>query len=105
MRFVTSRGRDRFYNFSMVNTISFSITLPSYLLECLQERARKESRSLNDLIQQALVDYELRPWRQQSATGGRRSRAAQAGQVEADAEGVTHVVRNGRVARNRSHAA
>ncbi len=80
------------YNIDMRNAKTLSVTLPPDMLKRAQAIARKESRTMSELIREALRRYERSSWWDEVNAYG-RGKAAEAGIVEADVERMVHTSR------------
>ncbi len=71
---------------------TLSVTLPSDMLKRAQSIARKESRTMSELIREALRHYERRSWWDEVNAYG-RAQAEQRGIREEDVDRLVHEVR------------
>ena len=76
----------------MRNTKTLSVTLPSDMLKRAQSIAKKESRTMSELIREALRYYERRSWWDEVNAYG-RARAQRQGIGEKDVERLVHETR------------
>ncbi|SPF45322.1 conserved hypothetical protein [Candidatus Sulfotelmatobacter kueseliae] len=76
----------------MRNTKTLSVTLPPEMLKRAQSIAKKESRTLSELIREALRRYEQRSWWDKVNTYGRAT-AERQGIREADVDRLVHEIR------------
>jgi predicted transcriptional regulator len=77
-----------------------SVTLPPELLDQVEAIARRENRAVDDLIRDALEQYERKQWWEQLNSYG-RARAQELGLTEEDVVPAVNAVRAER-AKNRS---
>jgi CopG family transcriptional regulator / antitoxin EndoAI len=82
-------------NVYMRNARTLSVTLPPDMLKRAQSLARKESRTMSELIREALRHYERRSWWDEVNTYG-RAQAGKQGIREQDVERLVHEVRASR---------
>lgn len=80
------------YNVSMRSTKTLSVTLPPDMLKRAQSIAKKESRTMSELIREALRHYERRSWWDEVNAYGRPS-AERQGIREGDVDRLVHEVR------------
>jgi CopG family transcriptional regulator/antitoxin EndoAI len=80
------------YNMSMRSTKTLSVTLPPDMLKRAQSIAKKESRTMSELIREALRHYERRSWWDEVNAYGRSS-AERQGIQEEDVDRLVHEVR------------
>jgi len=80
------------YNISMRNTRTLCVTLPPDMLKRAQSIAKKESRTMSELIREALRNYERRSWWDEVNAYGRAT-AARQGIREDDVERLVREVR------------
>src|ERR1700686_100041 len=73
------------YNTKMRNTRTLSVTLPPDMLKRAQSIAKKESRTMSELIREALRHYERRSWWDDINAYG-RSKAGRQGIREQDVD-------------------
>jgi CopG family transcriptional regulator / antitoxin EndoAI len=76
----------------MRNTRTLSVTLPPDMLKRAQSIAKKESRTMSELIREALRYYERRSWWDDVNAYG-RSKADRQGIREQDVDRVIHELR------------
>jgi len=69
-------------------TRTVSVTLPPAMLKRAQSIARRESRTMSELVREALRQYERRAWWDEVNAYGRRRAAA-------DVESLVHEFRRG----------
>jgi len=79
----------------MRNTKTLSVTLPPDMLKRAQSIAKKESRTMSELIREALRYYERRSWWDEVNAYGRASAQRQAIR-EDDVERLIHETRTRR---------
>ncbi len=82
----------------MRTTKAISITLPPEMLARAQELARKEHRTMSELIREALRQYDRKDWWEEMNAYG-RAKAAEKGLTEADVVPAVNAVRKQRRAR------
>ena len=73
----------------MRNTKTLSITIPPEMLSRAEALAKKENRTMSELIREALRQYERQRWWEETNAYGRSSAAATAVH---DEEGVVRAV-------------
>lgn len=76
----------------MRNTRTLSVTLPPDMLKRAQSIAKKESRTMSELIREALRHYERRSWWDDVNSYG-QSKAARQGIREQDVDRLVHELR------------
>lgn len=76
----------------MRNTRTLSVTLPPDMLKRAQSIAKRESRTMSELIREALRHYERRSWWEEVNAYG-RARAKRQGIREEDVDRLVHEVR------------
>ncbi|HEY3972242.1 MAG TPA: ribbon-helix-helix domain-containing protein [Candidatus Sulfotelmatobacter sp.] len=76
----------------MRNTRTLSVTLPPDMLKRAQSIAKKESRTMSELIREALRHYERRSWWDDINAYGRAT-ADRQGIRESDVDRLVHEVR------------
>ncbi len=76
----------------MRNTKTLSVTLPPDMLKRAQSIAKRESRTMSELIREALRHYERRSWWDDINAYG-RSKADQRGIREQDVDRLIHELR------------
>jgi len=81
------------YNMGMRSTKTLSVTLPPDMLKRAQSIAKRESRTMSELIREALRHYERRSWWDQVNEYG-RARAERQGIREEDVDRLVHEVRS-----------
>lgn len=69
----------------MRGTRTLSVTLPPQMLKRAQSMAKRESRTMSELVREALRHYERRSWWDEVNTYGRQ-RAAERGLREGDVD-------------------
>jgi CopG family transcriptional regulator / antitoxin EndoAI len=79
---------------SMRSTRILSITLPPAMLKRAQSIAKRESRTMSELIREALRHYDRRAWWDEVNAYGRQ-RAEERGLREGDVERLVHESRRG----------
>jgi len=73
----------------MRSTRTLSVTLPPDMLKRAQSIAKKESRTMSELVREALRHYERRTWWDE-ANGYGRARAQRQGIGEQDVNRIIH---------------
>lgn len=73
----------------MRNTRTLSVTLPPDMLKRAQSIAKKESRTMSELVREALRHYERRNWWDDVNAYG-RARAQRRGIGEQDVDRIIH---------------
>jgi predicted transcriptional regulator len=76
----------------MRNTRTLSVTLPPDMLKRAQSMAKRESRTMSELIREALRHYERRSWWDDINAYG-RSKAGRQGIREQDVDRLVHELR------------
>jgi CopG family transcriptional regulator/antitoxin EndoAI len=76
----------------MRTTKTLSITLPPEMLSRAEDMARKENRTMSELIREALRHYERQRWWEETNSYG-RARAQELGIRENDVERLTREAR------------
>lgn len=76
----------------MRNTRTLSVTLPPDMLKRAQSIAKRESRTMSELIREALRHYERRSWWDDVNAYG-RSKADRQGIGEQDVDRLVHELR------------
>jgi len=76
----------------MRTTKAISITLPEPMLDSARLRARKENRTMSELVREALRRYEASQWLAELQAYG-QERAAASGIREEDVDRVIHEAR------------
>jgi CopG family transcriptional regulator/antitoxin EndoAI len=84
----------------MRNTKTLSVTLPPDMLKRAQSIAKRESRTMSELIREALRHYERRSWWDDINAYG-RSKADRQGIREPDVDRLIHKLRATRRAAKR----
>jgi CopG family transcriptional regulator/antitoxin EndoAI len=79
----------------MRSTKTLSVTLPPDMLKRAQSLAKKESRTMSELIREALRHYERRSWWDEVNAYG-RARAERQGIREEEVDRLIHEVRAAR---------
>jgi CopG family transcriptional regulator/antitoxin EndoAI len=79
----------------MRSTRTLSVTLPPDMLKRAQSIAKRESRTMSELIREALRHYERRYWWDDINAYG-RSQAARQGIREPDVDRLVHELRASR---------
>ena len=77
----------------MRSTKTLSVTLPPDMLRRAQSIAKEESRTMSELIREALRHYERRSWWDEVNAYG-RARAERQGIREEDVDHLVHEVRS-----------
>jgi len=85
-------GEILLYNINMRNTRTLSVTLPPDMLKRAQSIAKRESRTMSELIREALRHYERRSWWDDINAYG-RSKAGRQGIREQDVDRLVHELR------------
>jgi CopG family transcriptional regulator/antitoxin EndoAI len=78
----------------MRSTRTLSITLPPEMLKRAQSIAKRESRTMSELVREALRHYDRRAWWDEVNAYGRQ-RAEERGLREGDVERLVHESRRG----------
>ena len=89
------------YNTSMRMSRTLSITLPPEMLSRAEQLAQRESRTMSELVREALRHYERTRWWEETNAYG-RARAEHLGLTEADVVPLVKQVRKERRARANS---
>ena len=76
----------------MRSTKTLSVTLPPDMLKRAQTLAKRESRTMSELIREALRHYERRSWWDDTNAYG-RSKAERQGIREQDVDRLVHELR------------
>lgn len=79
----------------MRTTKAISITLPEPMLNSARSRAKKENRTMSELVREALRRYEASQWLSELQTYG-KERAAASGISEQEVDRVIHQARTER---------
>lgn len=74
---------------SMRGTRTLSVTLPPEMLKRAQSIARRESRTMSELVREALRHYDRKAWWDEVNAYGQQ-RAKERGLREADVERLVH---------------
>lgn len=85
----------------MRTTKTLSITLPPEMLSRAERIARKEHRTMSELVREALRYYERREWWNEKNAYGRKSAASAGIETEEDVVKAVHEVRKVSVAGRR----
>lgn len=80
----------------MRTTKTLSITLPPDMLVRATEMAKKESRTMSELVREALRQYERRHWWDETNAYGRKSAEAAGVQTEQDVVDAIRAARAGK---------
>ena len=80
---------------------TLSITLPPEMLARAEQLAQKESRTMSELVREALRHYERKSWWEETNAYG-RARAQELGLTEADVVPLVKQVRKERRSRETS---
>lgn len=83
------------YNITMRTSKTLSITLPPEMLIRAEEIARKEHRTMSELVREALRQYESKQWWDSMNAYG-RPKAEERGLTEADVVSAVREVRRRR---------
>ena len=83
----------------MRTTKTLSITLPPEMLARAAEMARREHRTMSELVREALREYERKNWWAEMNAFG-QAKAAERGLTEPDVEGAVHEGRRERASRD-----
>jgi CopG family transcriptional regulator/antitoxin EndoAI len=83
----------------MRSTKTLSVTLPPEMLTRAEELAKKENRTMSELVREALRQYERKSWWDEMNAYGRKSAEAAGVRTEED---VINLIHAGRVARKPS---
>jgi predicted transcriptional regulator len=87
--FLSDIAKSCFIIRSMRSTCTLSVTLPPEMLKRAQTIAKKESRTMSELVREALRHYDRRAWWDEVNTYGRQ-RADDRGLREGDVERLVH---------------
>jgi CopG family transcriptional regulator/antitoxin EndoAI len=79
---------------SMRSTRTLSVTLPPEMLKRAQSIAKRESRTMSELVREALRHYDRRAWWDEVNAYGRQQ-AEERGLREGDVERLVHESRRG----------
>ena len=85
----------------MRTTKVLSVTLPAPMLEEAQELARRENRTMSELVREALRQYERKNWWDEMNIYGRATALAAGVKSEEDVVKAVHAVRQKRHVRRR----
>lgn len=85
----------------MRTTKTLSITLPPEMLTRAERIARKEHRTMSELVREALRQYERRNWWDEMNAYGRKTAAIAGVRTEADVVEIIHDVRKQKRSRKR----
>jgi CopG family transcriptional regulator/antitoxin EndoAI len=77
----------------MRTTKTLSITLPPEMLTRAEKLAKKENRTMSELVREALRHYERQHWWDDMNAYGRKSAKAAGVQTENDVVDVIHAAR------------
>lgn len=83
----------------MRTTKTLSITLPPEMLARAVEMARREHRTMSELVREALREYERKNWWAEMNAFG-QAKAVERHLTEADVERLVHEVRRERASRD-----
>jgi CopG family transcriptional regulator / antitoxin EndoAI len=83
----------------MRTTKTLSVTLPPEMLTRAEKLAKKENRTMSELVREALRQYERKSWWDEMNAYGRKSAKAAGVRTE---EGVVNVIHAARAARKPS---
>jgi CopG family transcriptional regulator / antitoxin EndoAI len=89
------------YPESMRTTKTLSITLPPQMLARAERLARKEHRTMSELVREALRHYERKNWWDEMNAYGRQTAAAAGVRGEEDVVRVIHQMRQEKRSRKR----
>ena len=89
------------YNTPMRTSRTLSITLPPEMLSRAEQLARRENRTMSELVREALRHYERKKWWEEMNAYG-RAKAEELGLDEADVVPLVREVRKQRQARQKS---
>jgi Arc/MetJ-type ribon-helix-helix transcriptional regulator len=81
---------------AMRTTKAISITLPEPMLDSARARARKENRTMSELVREALRRYEASQWLAEMQRYGQERAAAVGVVTEEDVDRVVHEARKER---------
>ncbi len=84
---------------AMRTTKTLSITLPPEMLARAAEMARREHRTMSELVREALREYERKNWWAEMNAFG-QAKAAERGLTELDVERAVHEMRHERTSRD-----
>ncbi len=77
----------------MRTTKVLSITLPERMLDSVKKRAKKENRTMSELVREALRRYEASQWLSEVQAYGQERAAAVGVLTEEDVDRVIHEAR------------
>ena len=77
----------------MRTTKTLSITLPPEMLTRAAKLAKKENRTMSELVREALRQYERQHWWDETNAYGRKSAEAAGVRTEEDVVNVIHAAR------------
>jgi predicted transcriptional regulator len=81
-----------FYNIAMKNSKTLSVTLPPDMLRRAHALAKRESRTMSELVREALRHYERRTWWDEVNAYG----ASRAELTKSRAEDIDRLIRESR---------
>jgi Arc/MetJ-type ribon-helix-helix transcriptional regulator len=81
---------------AMRTTKAISITLPEPMLDTAKARAKKENRTMSELVREALRRYEASQWLAEMQAYGQKRAAAVGVVTEEDVDRVVHEARRER---------
>jgi Arc/MetJ-type ribon-helix-helix transcriptional regulator len=81
---------------TMRTTKAISITLPEPMLDTAKARAKKENRTMSELVREALRRYEASQWLAEMQAYGQQRAAAVGVVTEEDVDRVVHEARKER---------
>jgi CopG family transcriptional regulator / antitoxin EndoAI len=76
-------------------TKTLSVTLPPEMLARAEELAKKENRTMSELVREALRQYERQRWWEEMNAYGRKTAEAAGVRTEEDVVDAIHAVRQG----------
>jgi CopG family transcriptional regulator/antitoxin EndoAI len=91
---IVNRAKSCFIILSMRSTRTLSITLPPEMLKRAQSIAKRESRTMSELVREALRHYDRQAWWDEVNAYGRQ-RAEERGLRERDVERLIRESRRG----------
>jgi predicted transcriptional regulator len=74
---------------------TLSVTLPPEMLDRAAEMAKRENRTMSELVREALREYERKSWWSEMNAFG-QAKARERGLTEQDVEQAVHAVRRAR---------
>jgi CopG family transcriptional regulator/antitoxin EndoAI len=83
----------------MRTTRTLSVTLPPEMLTRAEQLAKKEHRTMSELVREALRQYEKKSWWDEMNGYGRKSAEAAGVRTEEDVVKATHAMRQEKRAR------